>query len=311
MNLKGLASLGLMLITLLSISSSIPAHAQGEVAVEIATLEWVIADSDFSVYVEISDVTNFDAGQFDISFDSTVLRLDSVDYGLIGEDTIPVNQFEPYPQGSTGTYRIVVNIPGFPGVSGSGYLAELRFHVIGSAGQSSELLLSNGFINDNEANEINVATWNGDSVTVFEQLAIITDSIPDGQVRIPYSVVVSAQGGTGNYTWSVPPYNLPDGLVLNTETGEIWGTPTIIGGISSAIEVTDGLFYTSKVLTIYIAGRPGDANEDSELNTADITTIELIIMGQRSMSVSADANLDSTINTADITKTERLIAGID
>ncbi|MFC1944869.1 cohesin domain-containing protein, partial [Chloroflexota bacterium] len=279
-----------------------------EIPIEIDMADSVSTDSIFSVYVSISGVTDFDAGQFDISFDTAVLQLDSITTGLIGTTQIPVSATNEI---SPGTYRIVINVPGFPGVSGSGYLAEIRFHVIGSSGQNSNIYLANGFINDNEANEIEGVTWTGGLVTVYEQLVIVTNSLPDGKMGITYSAVVAAQGGTGNYTWSAPLGSLPNGLILNSNTGEISGVPTTIGDISFTIEATDGLFFTSKIISIHVASRPGDANGDSELNTADITTIELIIIGLLNTSEGADANLDSLINTADITKTERLIVGLD
>ncbi len=118
--------------------------------------------SDFTANVNISQVTNFDACQYDVSFNASVLRLDNVTSGLIGSTTIPV---DIYNQISSGTYRVVQNVPGLSGVSGSGYLAVLHFHVIGSAGTSSAISLSNGILSDNTANQI-AATWVGDSVTV-------------------------------------------------------------------------------------------------------------------------------------------------
>ncbi len=65
---------------------------------------------------------------------------------------------------STGTWRVVQNIPDFPGVSGSGYLAVLHFHIVSSEG-SSNISLSNGVLSDNTASEIQ-PTWTGDSVKV-------------------------------------------------------------------------------------------------------------------------------------------------
>ena len=50
------------------------------------------------------------------------------------------------------------------GVSGSGYLAVLHFHIVGSEG-SSNISLSNGVLSDNTASEIQ-PTWTGDSVKV-------------------------------------------------------------------------------------------------------------------------------------------------
>jgi predicted lipoprotein with Yx(FWY)xxD motif len=65
-------------------------------------------------------------------------------------------------------------------VSGSGYLAVLHFHVLGSEGDSSSITLSNGTLSDNQAGEI-AATWVGDSVDITSSMA--GDANGDGVVN--------------------------------------------------------------------------------------------------------------------------------
>lgn len=114
--------------------------------------------------LSISDVTALDAGQFDVVYDHEVLQLDDVTNGEIGGTQIPVDLWNEI---DSGECRVVVNVPGFPGVSGSGYLATLTFHVVGACGDSGTLELSNGFLNNNLGEEI-PAVWTGNSVTVGE-----------------------------------------------------------------------------------------------------------------------------------------------
>jgi len=119
-------------------------------------------DSDFTANVNISEVTDFDACNYNVSFNALVLRLDSVTSGLIDSTPVPVdiaNELSP------GTWTVVENVSGLAGVSGSGYLAVLHFHVIGAAGTSSAISLSSGMLSNNSAEEI-PATWVGDSVNV-------------------------------------------------------------------------------------------------------------------------------------------------
>ena len=149
----------------------------GAVTVSIDAPATAAADSDFTANVNISEVTNFDAGNYDVSFDASVLRLDNVTSGLIGSTTIPV---DIYNEISSGTYRIIQNVPGLSGVSGSGYLAVLHFHVIGAEGDSSTISLSNGILANNLAEEI-TATWVGDSVDVTSVLP--GDANGDGNVN--------------------------------------------------------------------------------------------------------------------------------
>jgi len=96
---------------------------------------------------------------------------------LIDSTTIPVDIYDEI---SSGTYRVVQNVPGLSGVSGSGYLAVLHFHVIGSEGDSSTISLSNGMLSNNLAEEI-PATWVGDSVNVTSVLP--RDANGDGGIN--------------------------------------------------------------------------------------------------------------------------------
>jgi len=148
-----IALLGLAMGVGLVIRSS-PLEA-GSVGVVIDAPTKVAAGSSFAVDVDVTDVTGFDAGQFDISFDEAVIQLDDVVAGSIGTTPIPVavwNKIGP------GVYRVVVNVPGVPGVDGHGSLATLNFQAIGEVGDKSTIDLSNGFIGNNRAEEI-AATW--------------------------------------------------------------------------------------------------------------------------------------------------------
>ncbi|GAJ12778.1 unnamed protein product, partial [marine sediment metagenome] len=92
---------------------------------------------------------------------------------LIGSTTIPVSALNEI---SSGTWRIVQNVEGYAGVSGSGYLAVLHFTVIGAEGTSSAISLSNGMLGNNLAEEI-TATWTGDSVSVPDATAPTVSSV--------------------------------------------------------------------------------------------------------------------------------------
>jgi hypothetical protein len=152
------------------------ASAPAGVTVSIDAPAQAAPNSDFTANVNISQVVNFDACNYDVSFDASVLRLENVTSGLIGSTTIPV---DVYNQISPGTYRVIQNVPGLTGVSGSGYLAVLHFHVIGSGG-SSPISLSNGMLANNLAQEI-AATWVGDSVNITSVLP--GDANGDGNVN--------------------------------------------------------------------------------------------------------------------------------
>jgi len=148
-----------------------------EVTVSIDAPDEAAPGSDFTADINISEVVGFDACNYDVSFDASVLRLDDITSGLIDSTTIPVDM---YNEVSPGTYRVVQNVSGLSGVSGSGYLAVLHFHVIGSGGDSSSISLSDGMLADNLAEEIE-ATWVGDSVDITS--VVPGDANGDGNVN--------------------------------------------------------------------------------------------------------------------------------
>src|SRR6476660_4638126 len=78
----------------------------------------------------------------------------------------------------------------------------------------------------------------GDSGPTPGGLAIVTTSLPDGQINQPYSASVGASGGTVPYLWSVTPA-LPSGLSFNTQTGAITGTPGTVGTTSHTFTLAD------------------------------------------------------------------------
>lgn len=122
----------------------------------------VAAGSSFTVDVDVTDLTGFDAGQFDVSFDEAVIQLDATADGTIGTTPIPVDVWNKI---GPGTYRVVVNVPGVPGVDGHGRLATLSFRAVGEPGATSSIDLANGFLGNNRAEEI-PATWAGDSTAL-------------------------------------------------------------------------------------------------------------------------------------------------
>ena len=103
----------------------------------------VLTGSNFTATVDIGSVTNFDATNYDISFNPAVLRLDDVTDGNIGGTAVPVDIWN---ETSPGIVTIVEDVPGLTGVNGTGYLAVLHFAVLGSVGQTSNVTLSSGIL---------------------------------------------------------------------------------------------------------------------------------------------------------------------
>jgi hypothetical protein len=86
---------------------------------------------------------------------------------------------------------------------------------------------------------------------------ITTASLPAGAQGVAYSVMLSATGGTLPYVWSIILGGLPTGLSLNSSTGVISGTPTVLGTNNFTVQVSDaGSLTDSKPLSITVGAPP-------------------------------------------------------
>jgi plastocyanin len=76
------------------------------------------------------------------------------------------------------------------------------------------------------------------TVTVLG-FAVLTPSLPNGTEGKGYSTALSAGGGKAPLHWSLTAGHLPSGLVLNTASGAISGTPKVAGKSIFTVKVTD------------------------------------------------------------------------
>jgi hypothetical protein len=100
-------------------------------------------------------VTDLNSGQFDISFNSSIVNVTDVKDGEIDGKVVPIFIWNFV---DADTVRVLVSMPMEVGVSGSGYLAEVAFEVKGEEGEKSELDISNELLVDTKAKEID-AGW--------------------------------------------------------------------------------------------------------------------------------------------------------
>lgn len=159
-----------------------PASAQASAMVSIEAPAHVTPGSDFVARVAINGVTDFDACNYDVIYDPSVLEIigdeggtDGVIAGFIGATEIPIDLWGFVPSGTPGKIRVIQNVPGVAGVSGSGHLAALLFHVIGESGTSSVITLENGCLSNKDAQQI-PASWIGVSVLCVSAEAMAPSS---------------------------------------------------------------------------------------------------------------------------------------
>jgi hypothetical protein len=82
--------------------------------------------TDYAI-IKINNVSNLDTGQFDLSFNSSVLKVVNVEDGDIQGTGIPIQ----WHLIDIDTLRMIFNLEGVNGITGSGQLAIIEFEVIG------------------------------------------------------------------------------------------------------------------------------------------------------------------------------------
>jgi large repetitive protein len=239
------------------------------VTVSISAPSSVPAGDELNAKVNISLVADLNAFQFDIVYDPTVLQIkgeeggtEGVTGGLIGASQIPISVWLYYPTGIPGIVRVIGAVENAVPVTGSGYLAEIHFDVIGEPQENSGLLFVDHDVFQknlfNSGGAIAGVTWTGATVNVISSYRITTASpLPSGEVGRPYSKTLVAVGGATPYSFSILAGTLPDGLHLST-SGSITGTPTTVTTSNSiTFKVRDNTgAIASKALSIAIVAPP-------------------------------------------------------
>jgi hypothetical protein len=139
-----------------------------------------------------------------------------------------------------------------------------------------------------------------------DPVVITTPVLPDGQFNTPYSCLLEATGGIPSYIWQVYSGTLPDGLVLDSSSGLISGSPAESGTFALTIRATDaGIppLFDIKEFSLKINFLCGDANNDGHINILDITYLiaYLYLGGPAPIPLeAADVNGTPPINILDI-----------
>ncbi len=91
------------------------------------------------------------------------------------------------------------------------------------------------------------------TVAQAADLAVLSSSLPFGQVGVPYATYAAAAGGAGGYTWSAS--GLPPGLSIDPASGHISGTPSAAGTSGVVLHIADafGVSATSAPILLTIA----------------------------------------------------------
>jgi hypothetical protein len=132
-------------------------------------------EGTFNASLDVDSVTDFNSGQFDLAFDSSVVSVTDVADGSLNGETIPVSDWERL---DNDTIRVILDVSGIAGVNGSGNLATISFEVVGATGAKSMLNISNGLLVNTDAEAI-PAEWINGVVTVGTMPVQVSVSAPE------------------------------------------------------------------------------------------------------------------------------------
>lgn len=130
-----------------------------------------MVDGDFDVTIEIKNIVDLDSGQFDLYFDPSAVNVIGIDDGNIDGTTIPIDNWEA----SENKIKVLFNLPGVVGVSGSGSLATIHFKTIVPGDCVMEI--SDGLLVDTMADAI-PASWDGVESVITKTTTKPKTSIP-------------------------------------------------------------------------------------------------------------------------------------
>lgn len=227
--------------------------AMPAVAVSIDVHAEVDAGSEVAARVNISHVADFDSYRFDVTYDPDVIEVigahgatEGVTTGVMDTTRIPVDRWKFAALGQ-GAIRVFGSVAEFGGVTGSGYLAEIHFRVVGSASDRSDINFSNGWLGDFSGDEITPVEWVGGSVRVVGVPPTHTPT-PIGQLPCRFYGKVQIDGADvpGGTTVSA----VIEGDIHTTFTPSIYGTSTY----ALTIVPTEGLYYAEQTPITLLIG---------------------------------------------------------
>ncbi|MEA1909121.1 MAG: cohesin domain-containing protein [Euryarchaeota archaeon] len=176
-----------------------------------------VATDSFDATIEIENVADMNGGQFDLSFDTSVVNVTDVNAGSIDGTTVPLLNWRFI---DSDTIRVLFMLAGADGVSGSGYVAKIGFEMAGSQGDSCVLDISNGNLADTSANKI-PATWNDCDVAIGVPVKVDAPETISGAFDATVDImnVTSMNGGQFDLSFDSSVVN-----VTEVYAGNIGGT---------------------------------------------------------------------------------------
>ena len=196
-------------VVLVIFTTGVAAQEEENVSVIVNAPEFV--SGTFEVTIDIDDAIDLTSGQFCIFFDPDVIIVVDVEPGNMGDTNVPIEMW----RAMDDKVKVLFKLPESGLVSGSGYLATIKFEVVGSDGDTSALEVSDGELfsyisydyqtySSTEHKEIH-ADWSDDVVTVGNAgMGDAATAETPVQTVTPRSSTSSLDSGAGSVTASTP-----------------------------------------------------------------------------------------------------------
>jgi hypothetical protein len=97
-------------------------------------------------------------------------------------------------------------------------------------------------------------------LNISNLVKIRTSALPRAKLGASYEISLLATGGLSPYKWTVASGNLPEGLTLDTSTGQVSGTPSTEGTQAITFRVEDSATppkADEKILSLAVVENPG------------------------------------------------------
>lgn len=140
---------------------------------------------------------------------------------------------------------------------------------------------------------------------------ILTSSLPDGTTGTPYSQTLQASEFTAP-VWTISAGSLPDGLSLNSGTGEISGTPTSNNTFNFTVQASQDDYSCTRELSIVVASSLAPAEwwtmevSDPMIGVVNGVNMPLTLGGLPMIAAAGKVNLaesqNSDASTADFAR---------
>jgi hypothetical protein len=195
---------GILLIAIAVTSLAVTPVIAQPAEVRVNAPEYVDVGATFVVTIDITDVTDLNIAQFDLSFDPDVVKISEIKKGEINGEEFPTFMHRFITE-DTNILKAIASFPMGKGVSGSGYLAEIVFKAKGEEGEKSELNLSKGMLGNISAEKIS-AEWIDAEIRIGEEKE-------EGEEEEEEEVCEEVTPGSPNIT----AWNPVEAVVNNTE----------------------------------------------------------------------------------------------